>query len=132
MLGEWDFGRKVRCEIPVMPTVVTAEHDLVSTRCSSGNTDCHGIGLTSTLAEPDHFGTGYQCREQLRSLQFERMVNAEAGSPSGLVLNSSHDRGIRMPQKHRPGAHVEVNVFVAIHIPKMPTLLLGTINWRDA
>ena len=115
-----------------MPAVVSAESDFIAPRCSSGDPDRHRVGLATPFAEPNHFGTRYQFCQEFSGLQFERMVNTEPGSLSRLVLDGSHDSGISVAEKDRAGSHVEVNVLVTIHVPKIPALLSGTVNRRNA
>src|SRR4030095_10288416 len=80
----------------------------------------------------NHFGARYQFCQEFGGFEFEGMVNSEPGSQSRLVLNGSYDSGISMAEQDRPRSPVEVNVLVTIHVPKIPALLSGTVNRRNA
>src|SRR5688572_12716342 len=60
------------------------------------------------------------------------MVNAEPGSLSRLVLDGPYHRWISVAEEDGSGSHVEVDVLVAIHVPKIPALLSGAVNRRNA
>src|SRR5688572_21219372 len=115
-----------------MPAVIATKHDSVAPCRGSGDTDCHRVRLATPFAEPNHFGAGYQFCQEFSGLQFERMIDAEPGSLSRLVLDGSYHCGIGVTEQDGAGSHVKVNVLVTIHVPKIPALLSGTVNRRNA
>ena len=64
------IGRK----IPIVPSVIAADGNLVLSGRGTGNTDGDRIGLTARAGEPNHFSPWVQLDEPFGQIDFLRAI----------------------------------------------------------
>ena len=69
--------------------------------------------------------------QQVRYFQFQRMIDGESGAAGGLFLYGMDNRFVGVTQEDRAGAHIEVDVLMAIHIPNAAVMLPVAVDRRD-
>ena len=135
----FSVGFKVRCQIPVVPTVVPAKRDPIAPSSRPSNAHRHGHGFTASPRVTDLLGPRVKFDQQLR--QFDLFGIVQRTHRAGLHA-ADHRRGhfrIVVSQQARPDSHrghvhvppaIKVNDFTPLRFTVVCRPLLRCVHLR--
>ncbi len=108
---------QVRCQVPIVPTVITAEDNAASSGGSARDAHRHRQRLAPSPRIPYLTAPRMQCEEQVGQFHFVRRDQATVTAAPDTAVYGGVDRRIRMAQQDGSDTASEIDVTFAVEIP---------------
>ena len=109
--------------------MVTANRNLILSRCRTGDANGHGIRLSSGTGQPHHVGPRVKLHEFLSQINFLGAIQGGHVARSNGLHDCLVNFGMSIPEDIGSYAHDgHVDVFLPIEIPDLTPLCLAEIG----